>query len=186
MLYTDPLIYRVAESYMYDSTRFVLVLTNPMKAMSNTVSFLYSAYSAVLKFTPIHGDKPGETKRWSEFQASFRNADACSEAAVSFATNILQSSSQINWNARVGTDGKTISFNAWGHSPWGQFAWSEGVTIAREYTTTPCITLRTLVPRDAAVGTYVQPILTHVAAGEPFSLQSITFTVDKGSHRTTR
>ena len=186
MLYSTPLIYRIIEAYMFDAIHFVVKVGNPVKALSDTLSYLYAAYTATLKFTPLTSGDLGTSKKWIEFQASFRNSDACSGCAIFFATDSINASPQINWTARVGTDAGTISFNKWGYSPWGNFAWSQGITTARQYGTAPCIHLRTYIPREACLGTYIQPTIQHNVAGEPFSLQSITVLTAKGSTSSTR
>jgi hypothetical protein len=186
MLYDGSLIYRIADTAMFSNTRYVLKLTNPYKSVSNTLSYLYSAYTATVKMSPINSGNPGVTKKYTEFQASFRNSDACSGCDVSFSTNIVGASDTTHWNARVGTDGNTISFNSFGHSPWGQFSWSEGITTARIYGTSPNVTMRIYVPRQATLATWIQPTITHIVAGEPWSLQSITLITGQGSSRTTR
>ena len=186
ILYSAPLMYRVIETHLFSNTRFVLKVGNPVRAITDTLSYLYSAYTATLKFTPIHGGQLGLSKKWTEFHASFRNSDACSGCNIMFASDSIQASSQIVWNARVGTDGATIGFNRWGHSPWGQFAWSEGITTSRVYETTPSIHVRTYIPREVSLGTYIQPEIIHTVAGEPFSLQSITVHTAQGSNRSTR
>ena len=186
MLYSNPLIYRIIERSIFSTTRYAIRVGNPVRALSNTLSYLYSAYIATLKFSPLTSGDLGISKHWTEFQASFRNSDACSGCTVLFATDSINSSPQINWTARVGTDGQTISFNKWGFAPWGNFAWNQGITTARQYSTAPSIHLRTYIPREANLGTYIQPTIQHNVAGEPFSLQSITVLTGKGSTSSTR
>ena len=186
MLYSSPLIYRIIESTMYDSTHFVVEAGNPITILSNTLSYLYSAYLSTLKFTPMSLGDLGISKKWTEFHASFRNSDACSGCRILFANDSTSASPSIDWTARVGTDGQTISFNQWGYAPWGEFAWNQGITTARQYTTTPAIHLRTWVPKEVNLGTYIQPTIIHNVAGEPFSLQSITLLTQVGGTRTTR
>lgn len=186
MFYSAPLIYRIVEVAKFDTTHYCIRMGNSIRNISDTISYMYETFTATIKFTPIHSGDLGTSKKWTEFHASFRNSDACSGCRLIFGTDSLLASTAIDWDARVGTDDQTISFNKWGHSTWGRFAWNQGITIARQYTSAPSIHVRTYLPRECILGTFIQPQIIHNVAGEPFSLQSITLSTNRATNRSTR
>jgi hypothetical protein len=48
------------------------------------------------------------------------------------------------------------------------------------------VILRTYVPREVFIGTFIQPILDHKVAGEPLELQAISLFAKPVTQRTSR
>lgn len=153
---------------------------------THSFAFMNSAYTSNLKFAPITKGGVGKLKKHVECQISFRNDSSCTLLTVNFATDRTISTSNTDWNYRVGTAQTNIGFNGWGRPPWGNFPWGGGISTARDFYTRPAVSLRTYIPALAAYGTYLQPIIRHRVAGEPLELQNVAIESQVVTQRTTR
>lgn len=140
---------------------------------------LYSQYVSRIKFAPIDAGTPHRAKQFSVFQVAFRNL-SCTNLTVFFANEKFAGSESIVWD--VGSQ----SVKGWGLEPWGLFPFGDSELINLEYTTGQCIELRTYIPRFAARGIFIQPVLQHSQAAEAFIVQSIGFAVRGYGERTVR
>ena len=167
-------IYKIESIFKYNSTSYVTTLQNSYKPTSTALAFVNQAYRTLIKFAPLTFGQAGILKQYSEFQATFRNFQSCTAVALDFASDSVTSSSKQQWNYKVGTDGTAPSFGGWGELEWGNFPWGGEASIQRVYTTQPAVVLRTYVPREVFIGTFIQPIIDHKVAGEPLELQAIS------------
>lgn len=115
----------------------------------------------------------GVLKQFAEFQAWFRNQNSCSQLSVNFATDSRFSDKGVNWTTFVGTPEGFVAYGGWGFGAWGKFPWGGGSAVTLEYGTGPAVPLRTWIPQNSYLATFIQPELLHKVAGEPLELQSI-------------
>lgn len=180
---TGSSIYVIVGVQQFSTTAYVLSVRFKYKALSTALAFIHSAYKSALRFAPLTFGNSGMLKYFSEFQATFRNGASCSRLLVNFSTDAFVSVAGNQWDFAVGGSGAPVSFGGWGSLPWGQFPWGGGTSIQREFTTRPAVLLRMYIPKDAFVGTFLQPVLEHKVAGEPFELQSISVFQQKVTQR---
>jgi len=147
---------------------------------------VHQAYRTLIKFSPLVFGQAGLLKQFSEFQATFRNGQSCTNISLDFSSDSVTSSTKQQWNYKVGTNGTAPSFGGWGELEWGNFPWGGEASIQRIYTTQPSVILRTYVPREVFIGTFIQPILDHKVAGEPIELQAISLFAKPVTQRTSR
>lgn len=179
-------IYKINSVLKFSATQYVISLEDPFLQISTALVFLHSAYNSKVKFAPIHGGNVGKLKGFPEFQATFKQGSSCSQVSLSFGGDGTYPSGRMLWNKNVATGLTAVSLGGWGELPWGTFPWGGGTTIDREFGTTPAVTLRVYVPLQAAMGTFIQPVLEHKVAGESFDLQSITILIQSIGDRTSR
>lgn len=165
-------IFSITGVERFSSTAYNLTLRFNYKRISTDLAFINAAYKSSVRFAPLTFGNASQLKYFSEFQGTFRNAASCSKLSVNFSTDAFVSTPINNWDYVTGNGGAFL-FGGWGSLPWGRFPWGGGTSIQREFTTRPATLLRMYVPKDAFVGTFLQPILEHRVAGEPFELQSI-------------
>jgi hypothetical protein len=157
----------------FSTTAYVLTLRFKYKRLSTDQAFINSAYKSSLRFSPLTFGNSSQLKQIGEFQATFRNNSSCTKLYVNFTTDAFVSCDGNDWDFAVGTTKAPIQFGGWGSLPWGRFPWGGGSSIQREFTTRPAVLLRMYVPKQAFIATFLQPVLEHKVAGEPFELQSI-------------
>jgi hypothetical protein len=179
-------LYKIESAVKVSSISFIAVLQTPYKSTSNALAFVHSAYRTLVKFSPLTFGQVGLLKQFSEFQCTFRNGQSCSTISLDFSSDSVNSSTKQQWNYRVGIGGVAPSFGGWGELEWGNFPWGGDASIQRIYTTQPSVILRTYVPREVFIGTFIQPILDHKVAGEPLELQAISLFAKPVTQRTSR
>jgi len=170
----------------FSSTAYVLTMRFKYKKQSTDLAFINSSYKSSIRFSPLTFGSSSQLKFFSEFQATFRNNSSCTKLNVNFSTDAFVSSDANAWSFATGTSKLPILFGGWGSLPWGRFPWGGGTSIQREFTTRPAVGLRMYIPKQAYMGTFLQPILEHRVAGEPFELQSIAIFQQTVTQRTTR
>lgn len=183
---TNNRLYKIESIIKYSATEFLATLQTAYKAKSSDLAFVHAAYRTLIKFSPLVFGQVGLLKQFSEFQATFRNSQSCSTISLDFASDSVNSSTKQAWNYKVGTNGTAPSFGGWGELDWGNFPWGGEASIQRVYTTQPSVILRTYVPREVFIGTFIQPILDHKVAGEPLELQAISLFAKPVTQRTSR
>lgn len=183
---TDDRLYKVKDVAKFDNETYVLTLFFDYKALSTAKSFLHAAYNTSLKFAPLTAGNVGLLKQFGEFQATFRNGDACTQLRVNFSNDGFVSDANNAWTYAVGTDGLPVQFGGWGSLEWGQFPWGGETSINREFQTRPAVILRMYVPAKTFIGTYLQPILDHRVAGEAIELQAMSIFHKPVTQRTSR
>lgn len=183
---TDNRLYKVKEVARYDAETYVLTLFFPYKSLSTADAFIHAAYNTSLKFAPLTAGNVGLLKQFGEFQATFRNGDACTQMRVNFSNDGFVSDNNNAWNFGVGSDLAPVQFGGWGSLEWGQFPWGGESSLNREFQTRPSVILRQYVPMKTFIGTYLQPILDHRVAGESIELQAISIFHKQVTQRTTR
>jgi len=133
-------------------------------AAADTPTF-YKAYKSIIKFAPITGGDVGKNKHFAILTGHFRN-QSCSKLTLYFANDKFGSSGSIDWLTSQISGG-------WGNEPWGLFAWGDTEGIDLQYQTLPTVPLRIYIPRFAARGTFIQPVLEHNEAAEQINLQTV-------------
>ena len=179
-------LYKIESVIKYSSLAYIATLQTAYKSTSADLAFVHLAYRTLIKFSPLVFGQVGMLKQFSEFQATFRNSQSCSTISLDFASDSVNSSTKQAWNYKVGTNGTAPSFGGWGELEWGNFPWGGEASIQRVYTTQPSVILRTYVPREVFIGTFIQPILDHKVAGEPLELQAISLFSKPVTQRTSR
>jgi hypothetical protein len=179
-------LYKIEAIVKYSQTVYVASLQTAYKSLSTALAFVHQAYRSLIKFSPLTMGNVGMLKQFSEFQTNFRNYQSCSNISLDFSSDSVVSSTKQQWNYKVGTDGTAPSFGGWGELEWGNFPWGGEASIQRIYTTQPSVLLRTYVPREVFIGTFIQPILDHKVAGEPLEIQSISLFSKPVTQRTSR
>jgi hypothetical protein len=167
-------LYKIESVIKYSTQAYIAMLQSPYKGTFSALSFVHAAYRTLVKFSPLVMGQVGLLKQFSEFQCTFRNFQSCSNISLDFSSDSVSSSTKQQWNYKVSTTGTTPSFGGWGELEWGNFPWGGETSIQRIYTTQPAVILRTYVPREVFIGTFIQPILDHKVAGEPLELQAIS------------
>lgn len=179
-------LYKIESVVKYNTLSYLVTIQTPYKSTSTTLAFVHQAYRTLIKFTPLTFGQSGLLKQYSEFQCSFRNFQSCSNVSLDFASDSVTSSTKQQWNYKVGTSGEAPSFGGWGELEWGNFPWGGEASIQRIYTTQPAVILRTYVPREVFIGTFIQPIIDHKVAGEPLEIQSISLFSQPVTQRVSR
>jgi len=183
---TEGRLYKIEDIVKATSVAYIATLQTTYKARSNALAFVHQAYRTLVKFSPLTMGQAGLLKQFSEFQCAFRNFQSCTKISLDYSSDSVTSSTKQSWNYKVGTNGTAPSFGGWGELEWGNFPWGGEASIQRIYTTQPAVILRTYVPREVFVGTFIQPILDHKVAGEPLELQAISLFSKPVTQRTSR
>ena len=137
-----------------------------------------------IKFSPLNTENMGLLKQNPEFQSSFRNSISCSQMTVTFSTDSQVNTVPTLWDNLK--DGQPVSYGGWGQLEWGEFSWGAETGVNREFLTRPSVILRTYVPKEAMLGTFIQVTLDHRRAGESIDLQSISNFNEAQTPRTSR
>jgi hypothetical protein len=182
----DNRLYKIESVVKYSTIAYIATLQTAYKSTSSELAFVHQAYRTLIKFSPLVFGQAGLLKQFSEFQATFRNSQSCTVISLDFSSDSVTSSTKQAWNYKVGTNGVAPSFGGWGELEWGNFPWGGEASIQRVYTTQPSVILRTYVPREVFIGTFIQPILDHKVAGEPLELQAISLFAKPVTQRTSR
>ena len=183
---SDNRLYKIESVVKYSTIAYIATLQTAYKSTSSELAFVHQAYRTLIKFSPLVFGQAGLLKQFSEFQATFRNSQSCTNISLDFSSDSVTSSTKQAWNYKVGTNGVAPSFGGWGELEWGNFPWGGEASIQRVYTTQPSVILRTYVPREVFIGTFIQPILDHKVAGEPLELQAISLFAKPVTQRTSR
>jgi hypothetical protein len=183
---SDNRLYKIESVVKYSTIAYIATLQTAYKSTSSELAFVHQAYRTLVKFSPLVFGQAGLLKQFSEFQATFRNSQSCTNISLDFSSDSVTSSTKQAWNYKVGTNGVAPSFGGWGELEWGNFPWGGEASIQRVYTTQPSVILRTYVPREVFIGTFIQPILDHKVAGEPLELQAISLFAKPVTQRTSR
>ncbi len=93
-----------------------------------------------------------------------------SKATITFTGQTYGGSEEITWTSQ------TIS-GGWGNFPWGFEPWGQETGIELTTGTQPAPVMRIYVPPFQARNTYIQPIISHIQAGEPTNIQAFSFAV---------
>lgn len=137
-----------------------------------------------IKFSPLLTADVGQLKYSSEFQTSFRNGASCTRMNVSFSSDSVSQTAATEWNYT--RDGTLVSNDGWGQLDWGDSSWGGGVSLNKQFITRPAVIMRTYIPMDVFVGTFIQPTLEHKQAGESMDIQSISIYNATTTVRTSR
>lgn len=115
-------------------------------------------------FSPIDQSQADKLKQYSTSQVHFRNEKSCSQMDIAFRNDYTNASFTVTWKSQV-------------------FA---GSTNKRELLTSKEKVLRTYVPLDVSVGTWIQPQIGHAIACEPWEVQLVSVQVETETDITTR
>jgi hypothetical protein len=172
-LVSNGKFYKLTGAEKYDTGRFIIETNVPVAFRSTDLVYHHQSYALRVKFAPITMGT-GVLKQFAEFQAWFRNANSCSQLAVGFSTDSRYSDKVVHWSNFVGTPEGLVTFGGWGAQSWGNFPWGGGTNIDLELASGPAVPLRTWVPQNSYLATFIQPELLHKVAGETFELQSVS------------
>jgi len=141
---------------------------------------LYKGFQSQIKFAPFHGGLTNRDKHFAQFQIQTRGSDI-SRCDVTFANEAFGSSEVTEWSAYA-----VASASGWGNEPWGLFPWGQQEGIDLLFGTQPSIIIRLYIPRFAARGSYIQPIITHISGAEPMNIQAVGYQLRAYQERVTR
>jgi hypothetical protein len=179
-------LFKIERVIKFSNVFYLVEFIFPYMGLSTDPSFLHSGYTSTVKWNPITGGNTGQLKYFPEFQTSFRTQSSCTGVTLNFSNDSFPGTTATFWNFKVGSDKRPITFGGWGQLVWGAFPWGGEVSIDKEFVTSSAVILRVYTPKDAFVGTYLQPSLDHRIAGEPLEIQSISFLMRPVSERTTK
>jgi hypothetical protein len=114
--------------------------------------------------SPLDQSSEDTLKQYSTSQVHFRNDKSCSRMKIGFSNDFTNATSQTTWIAPGFT----------------------GPTSTRKYISGRQNVLRTYVPLDCSVGTWIQPRLNHEVACEPWEVQIVSVQVESETDVTTR
>lgn len=183
---TTNYIFTIFEVVRISSSSYVVRLNIAYNQDSYSLAFFHSAYKNLAKPTPVTGGNVGVLKYFGEFQLSFRNYTSCTQVNMNFSNDSVNSSTTKFWTFQVGTGQQSVGFTGWGVSEWGLFPWGGQPALNNDYYTRPAVILRMYCPKEVFVGTFIQPIIEHRVAGEPFDLQSMSLFSQPVTNRTTK
>jgi len=145
-------------------------------AVSDT-PILYSRFVREIKLAPFHAGLVGRMKFFSQMQIHLRD-NGMSKCKITFSGQTFGGSQVINWEANNMSTG-------WGYFPWGFETWGQETGLDLTIGTQPAPVIRIYLGRFAARNTYIQPIITHIEAGEPTNIQALAFAVRPYGERVT-
>jgi hypothetical protein len=183
-LVSEDRLYKITEVEKFDSL-FVCTLAADATFSSKSIVFWHDNYAGRVKFSPITMGT-GVLKQFSEFQAWFRNQSSCSQLALNFSTDSRYSDKMTEWSNYVGTPEGFVTFGGWGSQPWGKFPWGGGTSVITDYGTGPAVPLRTWIPQQSYLATFIQPEMVHSVAGEALELQSIALMGKPATHKVSK
>lgn len=160
-------------------------LTN-YERVDTTYVELSQGITSRLKFVPQTAGDTGTLKYFVEYQASFRNAVSCTKLTVNFGNDSKISTVGTNWDFRANSSKSVPNFYGWGAALWGEVPWGSDAGTLKQYSTGPASILRTLLPKEVFVGTFLQPSFIHRVSGESIDLQSTSIFIRPVTQRTSR
>lgn len=162
----DDLIYRITDVSAGAGGNLITFAT-AINFEETDVGAIYEGYSCEIVSAPITGGEIGKLKRFSEFQAHFRNSTP-NQLEITFKTDQYSDSAQTSWVPA------TTSFG-WGSQPWGFFPWGEEESVNLPYVTGRAEKCRVYIPRESARATFIQHRIIHNIAAEPLLIQSFSY-----------
>lgn len=117
-----------------------------------------------VRFAPIDQSEVTKLKQYSTAQVHFRNDKSCSSLFIRFGNDSVKNSAGVIWVSEI----------------------YAGASSARELLSANAKVLRTYVPLDASVGTWIQADFVHQISCEPLEVQSVGVLVETETEITTR
>lgn len=182
-LVSDNKIYSITDVQTFDSNRYVITINTSANFTSKSLVYFHNAYINRIKFAPITMGT-GILKQFSEFQIWFRNYTCCSRLSVNFSTDSRYSDKNVAWSDNVSDE--VVTFGGWGSQPWGNFPWGGGSDVTLDFSTGPSVPMRTYIPQNSYLATFIQPEIVHRVAGEPLDLQSIAILGKPATHKVSK
>lgn len=146
---------------------FTVLAVNNLAAADTPT--LYERYERKIKLAPFHAGLVGRLKFFAQMSVHMRD-NSMSKATITFTGQTYGGSTEITWTSQ------TISAG-WGNFPWGFEPWGQETGIELTTGTQPAPVMRIYVPPFQARNTYIQPIISHIQAGEPTNIQAFSFAV---------
>lgn len=181
ILLEGNVIYRIIAVTALPGNSFQLTFGRAV-GLSTGAHILYSGYTSIIEFSPIHGGEVGLSKQFAQFQMHLRYS-ALTRAVIGFSNNYYGADSETTWSSDTISP---TSDGGWGDLPWGLFPWGLEDTINLQYTSREAPIVRVYVPLFTQRGTYLKPKITHKTAGEPMVIQAVTLSVKPYRERTSR
>ena len=155
-----------AATYTPDSATWRLqqvTLRDSIAVLANQGTLWRRIVSDVV-MSPLDQSSEDTLKQYSTSQVHFRNDKSCSRMKIGFSNDFTNATAQTSWVAPGFT----------------------GPTSSRKYISGRQNVLRTYVPLDCSVGTWIQPRLNHEVACEPWEVQIVSVQVESETDVTTR
>tara|TARA_R110002126_G_scaffold26967_1_gene90877 strand:+ start:1371 stop:4367 length:2997 start_codon:yes stop_codon:yes gene_type:complete len=146
---------------------FDVVTINNLEAADTPI--LYERFERIIKLAPFHAGLVGRLKFFAQMSILLRD-NSMSKAEITFSGQTYGGSTPITWTSQTINAG-------WGNFPWGFEPWGQETGIELTTGTTPAPVLRIYIPPFQARNTFIQPIISHIQAGEPTNIQAFSFAV---------
>lgn len=144
----------------------VITINNLLAADTPT---LYARYERKIKLAPFHAGLVGRMKFFAQMSVHMRD-NGMSKAEITFTGQTFGGSTPIDWTGDIISGG-------WGNFPFGFEPWGQETGINLTIGTQPAPVMRVYIPPFQARNTFIQPIISHIQAGEPTNIQAISFAV---------
>jgi hypothetical protein len=155
---------------------FDVTAVNNLEALDTPI--LYEKFDRILKLAPFHAGLVGRVKFFAQMAIHLRD-NAMSKATITFSGQTYGGSTEIAWTSQVLSAG-------WGNFPWGFEPWGQETGIQLTQGTQPAPVIRIYVPPFQARNTFIQPIISHIQAGEPTNIQAFSFVVRAYGERSSK
>ena len=155
---------------------FDVTAVNNLEALDTPT--LYEKFDRTLKLAPFHAGLVGRVKFFAQMAIHLRD-NAMSKATITFSGQTYGGSTEISWTSQVLSAG-------WGNFPWGFEPWGQEIGIQLTQGTQPAPVIRIYVPPFQARNTFIQPIISHIQAGEPTNIQAFSFVVRAYGERSSK
>lgn len=166
-----------APVFVSGTTYTVTFLQTSNLANADSV-ILYSNITSTVKFAPFHAGLVGRTKQFSQFIIQFRD-NSCSKLYLTFFGQTYGGSEETIWE-------NPLVYLGWGLFPWGFAPWGQEQGIDLFRSTEPAAPARIYIPRFQSRSSFIQPMIIHKEAGEPFRIQGLSYAVRPYAERITR
>jgi len=130
---------------------------------------LYSRFVRTIKLAPFHAGLIGRLKFFAQMQVHLRD-NGMSKCTITFSGQTYGGSGEIEWNSQTLSSG-------WGQFPWGFEPWGQETGINLTTGTQPAPVVRIYIPPFQARNSFIQPIISHIQAGEPTNIQAFSFAI---------
>lgn len=163
---------------------FTVTFIRQTNLITSDAAVLYSGFTSEFKLSPFHAGLVGRAKQFSQMQIHMRE-NGMSSCFISFTGYAFGGSEIINWRQDLIKGGQAAAGLGFGAEPWGFFAFGEDDATSLRFSTQAAPVVRVYVPRFQQRGTFIQPIVRHINAGEGMDLQAMSFAVRSYQERVT-
>jgi hypothetical protein len=154
---------------LVSGNQYTFDVTNINNLEAADTPTLYARYERIIKLAPFHAGLVGRLKFFAQMSVHLRD-NSMSKAEITFTGQTYGGSTPITWTSQTINEG-------WGNFPWGFQPWGQETGIELTTGTTPAPVMRIYIPPFQARNTFIQPIISHIQAGEPTNIQAFSFAV---------